>query len=562
VPSMPDFEFDVFLSHSAKDKAIVRAIVERLRADGLRVWFDEWVLKPGDSIPAKLEHGLEHSRVLVLCMSGNAFRSDWAQMEAGTFRFRDPLNKERRFIPLRLDDAPIKGALAQLLFIDWRAEDREQAYAMLLDACRPPAMQSSHIEVLAKREAVTPEKLKADESDESNVASIFVPIGYTDKFYIYSAYYLPLLFDKQYVFGPTKFGAQAVDVPAGDILTLALANDPAIVPVGFDRWIKGEEYRNAVLSPRIRETQGPDEARKVLYVPEFDGKLEAVYKDASFEWFSNRVSSAEEQQSFVEGLLTENFIKALATASQGISLPPELARLRPLDASVSNAELWHDFARHFLTMYVGDRGVAAKFGARVAQSVGEWAPLYRLVDKHLGDAEINLGAAYGKQTKQGRPNETERLGDFNPIDFLNDVIKLRRPGGAMEIMRIRERGHHRQFRNWVMRFFNQKYWSTAGVTAEEIVDEMKRELRINSIAVRQNLLKSLQLASVGSRPFSALASLVTISDDATSMELVRTLMLTSDLLAEAQLAKGKRELSFYSTEHEDFYYSYPIDLRT
>ena len=32
--------------------------------------------------------------------------SDWAQWESGTFRFRNPLNKERRFLPLRLDDAP------------------------------------------------------------------------------------------------------------------------------------------------------------------------------------------------------------------------------------------------------------------------------------------------------------------------------------------------------------------------------------------------------------------------------------------------------------------------
>jgi hypothetical protein len=36
-----DFTYDVFLSHSAKDKAVVRAVAERLRADGLRVWFDE-----------------------------------------------------------------------------------------------------------------------------------------------------------------------------------------------------------------------------------------------------------------------------------------------------------------------------------------------------------------------------------------------------------------------------------------------------------------------------------------------------------------------------------------
>src|SRR5438105_14655600 len=106
------FTFDVFLSHSSKDKGVVRSIAERLRGDGVRVWFDEWELRPGDHIPAKVEAGLESSRVLVLCMSSGAFGSDWAQLEAGTFRFRDPLNKERRFVPLRLDDAPVKASLA------------------------------------------------------------------------------------------------------------------------------------------------------------------------------------------------------------------------------------------------------------------------------------------------------------------------------------------------------------------------------------------------------------------------------------------------------------------
>jgi len=134
-----NFQFDVFLSHSAKDKAAVRPLAEWLRRDGLRVWFDEWEIKPGDSIPAKIEEGLEHSRVLVLCMSANAFGSDWAQLEAGTFRFRDPLNKKRRFIPLRLDDAPIRGSLAQFLYINWLPRNRGPEYPKLLDACRHPA---------------------------------------------------------------------------------------------------------------------------------------------------------------------------------------------------------------------------------------------------------------------------------------------------------------------------------------------------------------------------------------------------------------------------------------
>lgn len=107
-----------------------------MKRDGLRVWLDEEQIKPGDQIPAKIEEGLEHSRVLVLCMSANAFDSDWAKLEAGTFRFRDPLNKQRRFIPLRLDDASIKGSLAQFLYIDWRRAGRAQEYAKLLNSCR------------------------------------------------------------------------------------------------------------------------------------------------------------------------------------------------------------------------------------------------------------------------------------------------------------------------------------------------------------------------------------------------------------------------------------------
>ena len=101
-PMPDDFPYDVFLSHSAKDKAVVRPLAERLRADGA----------------TKFGTRNAESGIARLCMSADAFGSDWAQLESGTcgrgnLPFRDPLNKERRFLPLRLDDAPIKGSLAQ-----------------------------------------------------------------------------------------------------------------------------------------------------------------------------------------------------------------------------------------------------------------------------------------------------------------------------------------------------------------------------------------------------------------------------------------------------------------
>ncbi len=155
------FEYDVFLSHSSQDKAAVRDLAERLRADGLRVWLDEWELKPGDSVPKKIDDGLEASRVLVLCMSAHAFGSEWAQLESYTFRFRDPLNTERRFIPLRLDESPVKGLLAQFLYINWLPAERDEEYAKLLDACRPPAPPPA-AEAEAAREPIAEKAVRLD----------------------------------------------------------------------------------------------------------------------------------------------------------------------------------------------------------------------------------------------------------------------------------------------------------------------------------------------------------------------------------------------------------------
>ncbi len=158
------FTYDVFLSHSSKDKAVVRTIAERLNADGLRVWFEDWELKQytAKALRArKIEEGLERSRVLVLCMSAHAFGPSWAPLEADTFRFRDPLNQERRFIPLRLDESPIVESLGQCPHIDWLSKGRKQAYVKLLEACRPPA-GSPGGKALARRELVTEKTIQLD----------------------------------------------------------------------------------------------------------------------------------------------------------------------------------------------------------------------------------------------------------------------------------------------------------------------------------------------------------------------------------------------------------------
>jgi GTPase SAR1 family protein/RNase P subunit RPR2 len=129
------FAYDVFLSHNSKDKPRVRELADKLRAAGLRVWFDEWALKPGDDIYLAIERGLEAARAQVLCLSPAALGSEWVALERSTVLFRDPANSGRRFIPLLLADCDLPDALRRYTYVDYRRKTKA-ALAELLAACR------------------------------------------------------------------------------------------------------------------------------------------------------------------------------------------------------------------------------------------------------------------------------------------------------------------------------------------------------------------------------------------------------------------------------------------
>ena len=129
------FKYDVFLSHSSKDKKTVTELAERLKKDGLKVWLDDWIIKPGDSIPIKIEEGLQTSRVLLLCMSQNAIDSEWVTLERHTILFRDPTNKDRRFLPILLAECEIPDMLKQYAYLDWTGKDNA-IYKKLLDSLK------------------------------------------------------------------------------------------------------------------------------------------------------------------------------------------------------------------------------------------------------------------------------------------------------------------------------------------------------------------------------------------------------------------------------------------
>jgi hypothetical protein len=83
-------EWDVFISHASEDKvAIATPLAEALREHGLRVWYDDFSLRVGDSLFENINRGLARSRYGVVILSGYFFGKHWPQQELNGLATRE-----------------------------------------------------------------------------------------------------------------------------------------------------------------------------------------------------------------------------------------------------------------------------------------------------------------------------------------------------------------------------------------------------------------------------------------------------------------------------------------
>ena len=91
-------EYDVFISHSSEDKdEFVRPLTQELQKLGVKVWYDEFELKMGDSLRRKIDQGLINSRYGIVVLSSSFFKRDWTNYELDGF-----VNKEMNGIKVIL----------------------------------------------------------------------------------------------------------------------------------------------------------------------------------------------------------------------------------------------------------------------------------------------------------------------------------------------------------------------------------------------------------------------------------------------------------------------------
>jgi hypothetical protein len=109
---------NVFLSHNSADKTFARIIGGQLKLAGVEVWFDDWNIKAGESIPGRLDEGLTSFNVFLLLWSVHASKANWVRQELETAIMRRANDPAIRIVPVRLDDTPLPELLRAYRCVD------------------------------------------------------------------------------------------------------------------------------------------------------------------------------------------------------------------------------------------------------------------------------------------------------------------------------------------------------------------------------------------------------------------------------------------------------------
>lgn len=138
---------DFFISHAWEDKEdFVGPLVAALKGRGIRVWYDEYELKIGDSLSQKIEEGLASSRYGIVVLSHSFFdiKKTWPKIEVDAmFAAEDSYNRSViKPIWYNVDQADVARNSQPLAErIAWKASDytpEQLAGKFLAEVIKPP----------------------------------------------------------------------------------------------------------------------------------------------------------------------------------------------------------------------------------------------------------------------------------------------------------------------------------------------------------------------------------------------------------------------------------------
>jgi len=144
--SSTEKRYQVFLSYASADKRIAQNIVDKLRQEGISVWFDTYELQPADSIAEAMEKALSASDYLVVLLSPHSVNSVWVQQELGAALSSDLTARDITLLPVLIADCEIPSPLAYYQYLDLRTDFEQGVYRLAKQISAAPDIDFSEID--------------------------------------------------------------------------------------------------------------------------------------------------------------------------------------------------------------------------------------------------------------------------------------------------------------------------------------------------------------------------------------------------------------------------------
>jgi HEAT repeat protein len=142
---------DVFLSYSSDDRRFAERLARDLVDHRLRVWWDRWEMKVGDSLVSKIQEGIQSSSWLAVVLSPNSVESNWVKRELASAIIDEISSDQVRVLPLLLADCSIPPFLRDKIYADFRAS-YEAGLASLFQRLSPPLQPQIKSSIMSDEE--------------------------------------------------------------------------------------------------------------------------------------------------------------------------------------------------------------------------------------------------------------------------------------------------------------------------------------------------------------------------------------------------------------------------